>query len=208
MYKNLTVAYLWIVLVSLSCKTTNEIEIKSNPDKSKVYLIDSSGAKDLIGETPTYISADDRLFRSSSLARISVEQEGYEAESFIINKHSLPTRDSLVLSLKDKSIAEDATSRCESISSQNMNELASGVAIVQARMAKKEYDVALIKLSSLSAKFPYVSVIWDLLGNVYYIEKKYDSALEAYEKSLNIDSSNASTANMVRRLKEILGKRD
>ena len=89
-----------------------------------------------------------------------------------------------------------------------MNELASGVAIVQARIAKKEYDVALIKLSSLSAKFPYVSVIWDLLGNVYYIEKKYENSLEAYEKSLNIDSSNASTANMVKRLKEILGKRD
>ena len=28
-----------------------------------------------------------------------------------------------------------------------MNELASGIAIVQARIAKKEYDVALIKLS-------------------------------------------------------------
>ena len=88
MYKNLTISYLWIVLVSLSCKTTNEIEIKSNPEKSKVYLIDSSGSKDLIGETPTNISADDRLFRSSSLARISVEREGYEAESFILNKHS------------------------------------------------------------------------------------------------------------------------
>lgn len=208
MYKNLTIAYLWMVLMSVSCKTTNEIEIKSNPDKSKVYLIDNSGAKDLIGETPTSISADDRLFRSSSLARISVESEGYESESFILNKHNLPTRDSLVLSLKDKTIAADSAEKCESISSQTMNELASGVAIVQARMAKKEYDVALIKLSSLSAKFPYISVVWDLLGNVYYIEKKYESALEAYEKSLAIDSSNASTANIVNRLKELLGKRD
>jgi tetratricopeptide (TPR) repeat protein len=208
MYKNLTIAYLWMVLVSVSCKTTNEIEIKSNPDKSKVYLIDNSGAKDLIGETPTSISADDRLFRSSSLARISVESEGYESESFILNKHNLPTRDSLVLSLKDKTIGDDGAQKCESISSEKMNELASGVAIVQARMAKKEYDVALIKLSSLSAKFPYISVVWDLLGNVYYIEKKYESALEAYEKSLAIDSSNASTANIVNRLKELLGKRD
>ena len=206
MYKNLTSAYLWIILVSLSCKTTNEIEIRSNPEKSKVYLIDNAGSKDLIGETPTFISADDRLFRNSTVARISVENEGFEAESFLINKHSITTKDTLVLSLKDKTIADESMSKCETISSEAMNELASGVAVVQARIAKKEYDVALIKLSSLTAKFPYVSVIWDLLGNVYYIQKNYESALEAYEKSLAIDPSNASTANIVKRLKKLLGK--
>ena len=206
MYKNLTSAYLWIILVSLSCKTTNEIEIRSNPEKSKVYLIGNAGSKDLIGETPTFISADDRLFRNSTVARISVENEGFEAESFLINKHSIPTKDTLVLSLKDKTIADESMSKCETISSEAMNELASGVAVVQARIAKKEYDVALIKLSSLTAKFPFVSVIWDLLGNVYYIQKNYESALEAYEKSLAIDPSNASTANIVKRLKKLLGK--
>ena len=141
--------------MSLSCKTTNEIEIRSNPEKSKVYLIDNAGSKDLIGGTPTFIShTDDRLFRNSTVARISVENEGFEAESFLINKLSIPTKDTLVLSLKDKTIADESMSKCETISSEAMNELASGVAIVQARIAKKEYDVALIKLSSLTAKFP------------------------------------------------------
>ena len=40
------------------------------------------------------------------------------------------------------------------------------------------------------------------------IQKKYENALEAYEKSLSIDSTNASTANIVKRLQELLGKED
>ena len=201
--KCLFIAMLIVISVA-ACKTTNEIEIKSAPEKSKVYLIDKAGNKDLIGETPTQISADDRLFRSSSVARISIEKEGYVSESFILNKSSMPKKDSLELTLKDSSLVgpEAGVKQREASSRENMNELASGAAIVQAH-CEKEYDVALIKLSDLSAKFPYISVVWDLLGNVYYIEKKYEEALDSYEKSLALDSTNASTSHIVKRLKEI-----
>ena len=116
----------------------------------------------------------------------------------------MPKKDSLELTLKDSSLVgpEAGVKACEASSRENMNELASGIAIVQARIAKKEYDVALIKLSDLSAKFPYISVVWDLLGNVYYIEKKYEEALDSYEKSLALDSTNASTSHIVKRLKK------
>lgn len=96
--------------------------------------------------------------------------------------------------------------QCEKISKEGMNRLSKGIALAQSNMMRNQWNVATVNLASLIAEYPFVSVLHDLQGNVYYLQKNFRGALASYERSLQIDPQNVETAIMVRKLRQITGQ--
>lgn len=98
-----------------------------------------------------------------------------------------------------------STRECKDLTKNALNALGKGIASVQARILRQDFDVAHSKLASMLADFPNVSVLYDLQGNIFYLQKRFTEALRSYEKSLELEPNNVETSAMVKRLKEITG---
>ena len=68
------------------------------------------------------------------------------------------------------------------------------------------FEVAKVRVAGLIADFPYISVLYDLQGNIYYLQKNYGEAVAAYEKSLDLEPENMETAFIVKKLRAQLGR--
>jgi predicted Zn-dependent protease len=86
---------------------------------------------------------------------------------------------------------------------QTMQDLSSGVAEVQALIGGRNLDEAERKLNSLVARYSGIAVLYDLLGNIYYIRKDVGRALTAYKKSQQISPGSIETERMIKKLQEI-----
>ncbi len=87
----------------------------------------------------------------------------------------------------------------------SFQKIAFGVAQAQAQIAAKNLDQAITLLNSLVAEFSEVSVLYDLLGNAYYLKKDLDSALANYTRSKSINSENKSTERMIKKILSLRG---
>ena len=80
------------------------------------------------------------------------------------------------------------------------------MATIQAFIQKKEYEAAHMKIVSLMTDYPNISVLYDLMGNVRYLQRDYGRALEAYRQSLALSPQNSMTAEIVKRLENLTDK--
>jgi tetratricopeptide (TPR) repeat protein len=202
------------VLSLLAGCATGTLSLQTNPEKADVYLIEPGGKATKFGQTPLDIDAR-RLFRGGQdFAQLIVKSQGYESKRLVFPKTFVESSHQIRMTLAEQSGAPGLGAKgeikdlasCEAISHESLNKLSKGIAACQAFLLRGDYEVAKTKLSQLIADFPNVSVLYDLQGNAFYLQKSYDQALAAYEKSLSIDPQNLETANMVRKLREITGK--
>lgn len=201
------IAFALVILAISACQTGN-LSITSNPQESDVFVVTQSGARQNLGKTPLDISMTRLQIPKDGLAELRVEKKGYSANSYLIPYSAVGATHQIAAVLieedEDKSSFKEVET-CEDISKESINKIGKNIASIQALILKKDLDVAGATVSTAIAEFPYVAVLYDLQGNIYYLQKNYRRALSSYERSLAIDPKNIETSIMVKRLKEITG---
>ena len=67
---------------------------------------------------------------------------------------------------------------------------------VQRQIRAKDYTSALNKLDGLEKDFPHYSIIYELKGSAYYLNKDFSKALNFYRKAFSINPDNRDAYNM------------
>lgn len=214
---------IWLLLVSMltACATGN-MQLSSIPEGSNVVLISGRGEIKSLGKTPLKMTMQKLFSNASNFANLRVEKDGFYSQSFIIPRTSLPTNHEINVSLEEKPLvkAPDAQplpstpvtpvavemDKCSQLSKESLTKLSKGVAVVQSIILKRDFEIAKVRLAGLIADFPYISVLYDLQGNIFYLQKNYNEAVNAYEKSLELEPDNMETAFIVKKLRTQLGR--
>ncbi|MCB0412766.1 MAG: tetratricopeptide repeat protein [Bdellovibrionales bacterium] len=177
------------------------MNIQSSPEGADVYLQAGSQQPNKIGQTPMNISSQTVNSLPVDSFKIQVKKEGFDTETFVIPKIMFSSSIDISTKLKEDTLAESCKDQNSAI-----EKAVRSVALVQFHIQQKNYLQAESVLSSLILEFPNNSVLYDLQGNVYYLQKNVDAALTAYKQSLKLNPNNPSTRRMVNKL-EIIGGR-
>lgn len=86
---------------------------------------------------------------------------------------------------------------------ESLQKVSRGVAEVRSQIASERLDQAESTLTMLTAEFSGVSVLYDLMGNVYYLRKDLNNALIQYRRSYELNSNNAETARMIKKIESL-----
>lgn len=75
----------------------------------------------------------------------------------------------------------------------------------QSHLRSKKYSEGLGILKDLETKQPYLSIISELIGSAYYMQRDLASALDAYTKAYRINPENRDAFTMKKYLEKSLG---
>lgn len=181
-----------------SCSTISKVKITSSPDKAEVKVTTNDGETKTLGTTPLELSGKDIYSSASRMSVIHISKEGYESQNVFIAQES--SLESYNLNIKLRTKTED-------VKNQDMKsrqeKLAKNIAMSNNLINKKRYDEAERVLVTVSQDFPYVSVSYDLLGNIAYLRRDFRAAINYYEKSFQLNPENSETKTMIDKLKRM-----
>jgi tetratricopeptide (TPR) repeat protein len=172
-----------------SCASEPLIKLKSVPDGANVSAVDSDGSTRMIGKTP--------LETSESMRGLVIEKEGFESSHIFVgrvNREHYEYTVQLTPKAEDPKIT-DVKSRHE--------RLAKSIAKAHNLINNKRYGEADSLLVNLTNDYPYVSVGYDLLGNISYLQKDFKRAIGFYKKSLQLNPENIETKQVLDRLRSM-----
>lgn len=183
---------------SASCSTSQQITIKTLPDKSDVKIIDNNGDVTELGTSPITIPAT-QIFQGKQFVKLEVSKEQFKKENLFLTKpHS---SQSIAVSIKlDRTLADD-----NSIDKQ-IDSFAFTIAEIQNKIHQKDLDHAEELLTKLIRKYNHLSVPHDLMGNIHYLKGRKSSALKEYLIASSIDPTNFKRKNIINRIKNDLGQ--
>ena len=180
--------YLFFFLL-LGCSTDPVLSIKSNPEGASVSSLDSNGSEQDLGVTPISLKA--------GMQSLMVQKEGFEPMKILFAGDSSQNYEfnlKLVKKTEDPKLFD---------SKKNQEKLARSIAKANNLIHSKKYSEARSILENIVSDFPYVSVSYDLLGNIYYLQRDFKQAEQFYQKSLQLSPENIETQNVLERLKKI-----
>jgi tetratricopeptide (TPR) repeat protein len=177
------------VLFLQACSSSSSIKLKSVPDGAAVSAIESDGSSRLLGKTP--------LETSESMQSLLIEKEGFESSRIFVG--SLKSQN-YEYSVKLSPKAEDP--KITDIKSR-YERLAKSIAKANNLINNKKYTEADSLLVNLTNDYPYVSVGYDLLGNISYLQKDFRRAIGYYQKSLELNPENVETKQVLDRLRSM-----
>ena len=179
-------------LLLVGC-ASNQLMVESTPDGADVFIFGPNNTKQKVGKTPISITNSNAPSLFKETTQVTIQKEGYKSESFLVPPASTTATGRISAQLNQ---IESATTT---------NEVSEGVAQVLRMISKKNYAEAERSLNTYTLKFSTVPIFWDLLGNVHYLQKNLDRALNSYQTSLNLNPQNAETQKMIAKIKSMRG---
>lgn len=175
--------------MSKACTTNSSLTIKSVPDGANISAVESDGSVRLLGKSP--------LKTSESMQTILIEKEGYETSRIFVGylQSQHYEYSAKLLAKADDPKVTDIKSRHE--------RLAKNIAKANNLINTKRYSEADALLVNLTNDYPYVSVGYDLLGNISYLQKDFRRAIGYYQKSLELNPENVETKQVLDRLRSM-----
>jgi len=190
-----------IILMNIlySCSSPSTLKFVSTPSDADVSLIDANGIATVIGKTPLTSTDADIYKTNNRYAQIRIKKEGYTEQEIVLMKATYGSDTSLSFQLKkDENV-------------QNMGELtmtqekvASAIARANGLIVSKQYPEAESILLNFVEQYPSVSVGYDYLGNLNYLQKKYAKALKYYNRALILNPQNAERKIIVERISNLV----
>jgi tetratricopeptide (TPR) repeat protein len=184
------------LIVLTSCASNTTVSIKSNPEKAKIYVSDfNSDEKKYLGETPYSGTSKDikTMTNGSGPVFLTLEKDGYFSQRIFVTELNAAEM-AVNLSLKPERAIEESFS---------LDEVISGLFESQRLVKSKRYEEALSLLAKLEEKAPYISIIYELRGGVYFIQKNYTGALEAFSLALKYNPKNVEARRLKNALQEL-----
>jgi len=188
-----------IMNILYSCSTPSTLKFVSTPTDADVSLIDANGIASVLGKTPLSSTDADIYKTNNRYAQIRIKKEGYTEQEIVLMKATYGSDTSLSFQLKkDENV-------------QNMGELtmtqekvASAIARANGLIVSKQYPEAESILLNFVEQYPSVSVGYDYLGNLNYLQKKYAKALKYYNRALILNPQNAERKIIVERISNLV----
>ena len=182
------IKFLLLALISSCSSVTSNVKISSFPEGASVGIKENDGKIRSLGQTPLTAPM------SSSMGMLVLSKDGYVDQSIFLAVDSSSPNTNISAKLQPKHETREAES------SSKMERLARDLISAHNHIGKKRYIEAQSILQTLTRDYPQVSVSYDLLGNIAYLQRDSRKALQFYERSLKINPENFETKQMVNRL--------
>jgi tetratricopeptide (TPR) repeat protein len=180
-----------------SCSTSSRVSIKTFPESADVAMIDRNGEVRTVGKTPLTVPPD--YLSSGRVSSFLVTKEGYKDHQVVLGRDRSSESYDITINLQVE--AEDLKSKDSIERQEKLSKLLlEGHNLTNA----KRFTEAERVLTGLTLDYPSISAGYDLLGNVYYLQKDLKNALKNYERSLELNPENLKTRLMVEKLKGML----
>lgn len=186
---------LTFLLFLFSCSTQSFIKVRTSPDNAQISVRTNDGNVKVLGKGSVEMNTQQFFSLGSRMAKLEVSKENYKTQSvFIIQGKSSESYE--VFITLDKELEDAKSSEMRS----RLEKLSKTLTRATSAIHSKKYSEAEIMLNNLVSDFPSVSVVYDLLGNVYYLQKNMKEALRFYQRSYQINPENVETKNIIDRL--------
>ena len=177
-----------------------KLDILSEPSQATVYL-KSNRKMEKMGQTP--LSLEDKDLKGASGFHFVIAKEGYRPESLLIEKRSMPAQGEIFTKLEPFAHASSVGEGGKNHLSGQVQRVSRTVASIQSQILQKKYQQAETLARDLINEFPYFAVAWNLLGNSYYLQRRYNEALKAYYKALEFEPENKETKSLIERIEKV-----
>jgi hypothetical protein len=179
-----------------------QISIESDPVGADVFVFTPGQAPKKVGQTPYALTEKDISDRSSPI-QIQASKDGYQSTSVIIPSSVSGYLGKISFKLEAPTLPNQCLNQTEAL-----NKVARAVAEAQSLMKSKQYDLAEKIMSDMIVSYPGLSLVYDILGNIYYLRREFDKSLNAYKKSRSLSPENAKTQRMIQQIEDIKSGRD
>jgi tetratricopeptide (TPR) repeat protein len=172
--------------------------MQSSPTKAEIYAARLGAEKpQLVGETPLTLSSADlnKKYKGSGPMLIEYRKEGYQTQSTIVTDLGAFNL-TISLELPPSSGLEDQ---------EKLNRLIDLVFESQRLARAGRFDASLEKLKQAETMAPQISAAFELEGGIYYLQKQYPKALDAYRTVAKLDPQNTEAIRMRNLLEAQLG---
>ena len=190
-----------IILMNIlySCSTPSTLKFVSSPSDADVSLIDANGIATVIGKTPLTSTETDIYKTNNRYAQIKIKKEGFTEQEVVLMKATYGSDTNLSFQLKkDENV--------QNMGEQTMTQekVAGAIARANGLIQSKQYPEAENVLINFIEQYPSVSVGYDYLGNLNYLQKKYAKALKYYNRALSLNPQNAERKIIVERISNLV----
>jgi tetratricopeptide (TPR) repeat protein len=192
--------YALMTTTTLTACATSQFTIESDPPGADIVVVSNGGVKQKIGQTPMTVNASQQPTIFANDAQIQISKDGFRSESYLLP----PSASGSSGRLQAKLVDDPVTKACQD-SATTITEATDAVAQIQRMLYKKSYPDAERALNGYVIKFPTVPVFFSLLGNVHYLQKELDKALDAYRRANALQPQNLETSRMIEKIKAIRG---
>lgn len=195
------------ILVLVMCTAlwgcaSSELKILSTPEGSEITARLPNQPPVRLGQTPYTLKQKERPELFSSALHVTVKKDGYSPQAILVPLASvLGSQGQLNFSLEDSPLPK----ACQAKDS-DFNDFARGVADVANLLQRKRYDEANTIVQGLLLRFSTVSVLYDLQGNIFYLQKDLKKALVSYTRSIELSPNNSQTQAMIERIRQLQGQ--
>lgn len=196
-------SYLILPLISLmGCSTQSTVQFKSAPEEAVVSIIDSNGTASTIGKTPLTINEGDVYRGNNRYSQIQIKKDNYKSQEIVLVKSTMGSETVVNVLLTKEDVNQNGIEQ-----SANQEKIANTIARANGMIQSKQYSEAEAVMSNFVELYPNISVGYDYLGNLNYLQKKYSKALRYYKRALAINPQNTDRRNIVEKL-ELIVKND
>lgn len=190
---------LYFGVLGSACSTA-KIALLSSPSQAEVYVAAVGDRKTkLIGETPIRMTSADlsKEYGGAGPLFLEFRKDGYSTVKAIVTD----------IGAVDLTINMDLPPTSGLEDQVRLNFVVDSIFESQ-RLAKVgREDDALSRLKALEKEAPHLAATYELEGGIYYLQKKYKEALDAYTLASNYNPKNPQVLRMRNYLEASLGVR-
>lgn len=188
-----------LIVLGLTGCASGIYHIQSTPPDASVEAIYGDGQRKPLGQTPVNMTSSDVNPKLDAF-QIEVSKSGYATQMiFVPGSHFGNTVDLKV------TLAADIRNASTIKSETALQEVASSVADIQREIQNRNFEAAIARINRMIASYPNVATYYSLMGNVHYLEKRFDKALTSYRKAAQLDSSSVDLAKIIEKLETMTG---
>lgn len=178
----------FFILLFVGCAST-KVGLYTNPPGAKVYSKPlGTGRFELLGETPIAVSGEqiEKKYSGSGPVLVEFRKEGFQTNTVLVTE----------LSSQDLNINAEMVPLGGLEDSQRLNHLIDTLFECQRLVKVHRYEEALANLKDLEKQTPQVSIIYELQGGIFYLQQKYQDALDAYRLAVRYYPKNVEALRM------------
>lgn len=182
------VALLMFISMAVSGCATTRVGLFTNPPGAQVFAKPVGGRFIQLGETPLNVTADkiEKEYGGSGPVLIEFRKEGFQKSSTLVTE----------LSSQDLNINTELVPQVGLEDLQRINAIIETMFECQRLVKVGRYDEAMTRLKQLEKEAPQISITYEMQGGIYYLQKKYPDALDAYRLSIRYNPRNAEALRM------------
>lgn len=195
--KNFGVIFVFMTIAS--CSSTSNLKFNSTPSDADVSVVDANGIATSIGKTPLVTNDFDVFKSNQKYSQIILKKDGYVAHDVVLTKPLFGADITVTAQLKkDENI--------QNVGEQTIvqEKVANGIARANGLIQSKQYEEAETSMLNFVEQFPSVSVGYDYLGNINYLQKKYAKALKYYTRANALNPQNAERKVIIERIQNLM----